>query len=160
MRQPEKHGEPWSCAAKKSAAYEDPFPGNTADGLDQEAVGQARDAAKRCADRAEWLVWAAGVHEPGPAKALVSGETVAFDDRGIVGRFNVGVHGTRAAECVNALRGVSDPVAWVDSVRELLCEIVGGATRPDGSTVSGGGISEAGQDRALALLAALPRPED
>lgn len=145
-----KFGEPWSAAAKRSAAYEDPFPPGTDVGLDPDAVSQARDAAKRCAERAEWLLWAADVHEPDTATGLVSGVSVEFDDRGIVGRFKAGDHAKRAAECVNAMQGVANPASWVASAKALLCEIV---LMSDEEALC---LPDGGQSRALVLLAALP----
>lgn len=143
MAKPKSYFEPWS-ATKSVAHGSKPI----VDGLPQEAVDSILDSWERSDRNADWIVWGSGMVEPGLATGLLSGQAVAFSDEQIVVvvRNPVKREGydlkadhlaLRMSACVNACRGVADPVTTLNSVRDLLRDLCSGSSDADDPRVVG-----------------------
>lgn len=122
---PRSFFEPW--IATKSTLH-----GNApaVEGIPEEAAAKIADAWGRIDRDADWILWGSGMAEPSIAGGFMSGKPVVCDDRRIIAvRRILGLaEGSptneemceRIADCVNALAGVADPVAFVADTRALL----------------------------------------
>lgn len=123
---PRSYFEPW--LATKSVTHGATPP--CVEGIPEEAAANILDAWDRADRTAPWIIWGSGMSDPDVAQGYMSGKPVIMDDMRIIAvRRTLGLEKTapsneevakRIAECVTALAGVSDPVAFMDDVRALL----------------------------------------
>lgn len=133
---PRNFFEPW--VANKSLSHgKEP----ATDGIPDEVRASISDAWHRSDRDADWILWGSGMAEPAIAVGFASGKPAVMDDRRIIairrttglaeGSVNNEEIAKRIAECVTALAGVADPVAFVEDVRALLRVYALGTDIPD-----------------------------
>ena len=128
---PKFYFEPW--VSTKSKTHGEP---PETEGLPDEAAATVRDAWQRADDNADWIIWGSRMADPCVVQGFVGGEAAVMDDRRIIAvRRWLGLEkdapghkevATRICDCVNALAGVGDPVAFVTEVRALLLSLIRG----------------------------------
>lgn len=122
---PRSFFEPWT-ACKSTLHGQAPI----VDGIPEDAATTILDAWQRIDRDADWILWGSQMAEPAIAQGYLSGKPVVCDDRRILAvRRTLGLPDgsptneevtKRIAECVNALAGIADPVAFIEDVRSLL----------------------------------------
>ncbi|SIO37169.1 hypothetical protein SAMN05444166_4171 [Singulisphaera sp. GP187] len=127
---PRFYFEPWT--AKKDPflgphPFPDGMPTNYPEGVAESIV----DSWQRLDQGADWVIWGSRMaDEPLVIKRCRNGETRVWTDQRIItinralglpeGSPNQEQISKRIVDCVNALAGVADPVAFMESVRSLL----------------------------------------
>jgi hypothetical protein len=153
MPRPLDFGEPWT--AKPTQSWESAFH-TPPQGDDPEVRARWESARDRAGRDAEWIVWGSRLARPGVAYSL-TGLPAVFDDQAVISRVgplathrtDLPAHGqfaTRIAACVTACAGITNPVATIEGVRELLFDLLNGRT-------------DATDPRILAYAGRLLRPD-
>lgn len=117
--------EPWRASKSPSHGL-----APNVDGLPEDAAASILDAWGRSDRDADWILWGSKMQEPAIAKGYGTGVgQIIGDERIIAIRRWLGLPegsptneevAKRIVDCVNAMAGIADPVAYMEDVRALL----------------------------------------
>lgn len=136
---PRSYFEPWT-ATKSAVPFKNPFADGIPEGANPEAAERVIDACERLSEQADWVIWGSKMADPAIAVDMLTGKPVVSDDRRIIAvRRTQGLSdkaptnkdiAIRIADCVNACKGIADPVAFIEDARDLLRDCVRGEADP------------------------------
>ena len=123
--------EPWT-ATKSTTHGQSP----NVEGIPEDAAVSILDAWGRADRDADWILWGSGMCVPGLAVGLLSGTPIVCDDKRILAiRRVLGLPDgsptneetcKRIADCINAMEGIADPVAFITDTRAMLLSYLNG----------------------------------
>lgn len=152
---PQDFFEPWTA---RQSVLNRTAP--SVEGLDAEAATSILEAWAHIDKGADWVLWGSRMTVPGIVRGYLTGKPQVMDDQRIIAiqRWLGLPDGSptheavckRIAECVNALAGIANPVAFITGVRDLLVLYTAGKNVNDPRT----------DVRVISLLRMCLPPED
>ena len=114
----------------------DPRAAPNVEGIPEDAASLIVQAWQRIDDNADWIIWGSNMADPCIAEGFLSGEPKVMSDRRIIavrrwlgppdGSPDHEAVAKRICECVNSMRGIADPVQFVDDARALFLALMHG----------------------------------